>query len=320
MHHTAADTDRSQHSMPTAVPRRLPGKAKPRKEVLREYEEFNAKRRARIRQAVLWQFWAPDPEEFYRWRVQLDCGCVSEVMTRGEEDLPSERQWLDHVHSAWLPKGQMLCPHDDALPSPYRDIVEWGERREVTIPADPVEPPEYFFDAKLWARIRHDEPRNSAFWRVTLSCGHVTEVPTHLDWKPAEGPRRVSLQRQQEMTAEFEEFWATEPSGQDEHAREHTKRMLADGWPLPEPEQQCYACRAARAIVAYQRTGWLVPRAPERRAPKPLSRNRSSAKQKPKPAGCDSNSQNSTRAGQQAPQRIGPLTLETMASAEPVLV
>lgn len=56
--------------LPVAVLRRLPGAARPRAEALREYEEFNARRRKRIA-AVLWQFWAPDPDQFYRWRVQL---------------------------------------------------------------------------------------------------------------------------------------------------------------------------------------------------------------------------------------------------------
>jgi hypothetical protein len=53
---------------------------------LREYEEFNARRRKRI-PAVLWPFWAPDPDQFYRWRVQLDCGCIREVMTTDKTQL-----------------------------------------------------------------------------------------------------------------------------------------------------------------------------------------------------------------------------------------
>jgi hypothetical protein len=50
-----------------AVLRRPPGKARPREDVLREYRDLNAKRRSRI-PAPLWPFWAPDPDEYYRWR------------------------------------------------------------------------------------------------------------------------------------------------------------------------------------------------------------------------------------------------------------
>jgi len=237
---------------------------------LREYQDLNAKRRSRI-PAVLWPFWAPGPEEFYRWRVQLDCGCIAEVLTRGKEDLPSESRWPDAVSEASLPAAQMLCWHEDSPPAPYRDIAEWGDRREVSFPADPAEPPDWA-DPQTWAVLRHAEPHTSAFWTVTLSCGHVTDVVSELGWKPADGLRRVSAKRLQAMIAEFEEFWASDPDGQDRREREHTKRMLAEGWPSPAREHLCHACPQVRFIVAFQRTGWLVPRKPERKLPKPPSR------------------------------------------------
>jgi hypothetical protein len=48
--------------------------------------------------------------------------------------------------------------------------------------------------------------------------------------------------------------------------------MLAGGWPSPAPEHLCYTCSNARLIVAFQRVGWLVPRKPEPKPPKPPSR------------------------------------------------
>ncbi len=48
--------------------------------------------------------------------------------------------------------------------------------------------------------------------------------------------------------------------------------MLADGWPSPAPEELCYTCPRARAIVACQRIGWLVPRTPKPKPAKPPSR------------------------------------------------
>jgi hypothetical protein len=253
-----------------AVLRRLPGKAEPREDAWRAYQELNSQRRKLI-PAVLWQFWAPDPDVYYRWRVQLDCGCITEVMTWGDKDLPAEGRWPDPVSGTRLPAGQVLCRHDDSPPAPYRDIAEWGERREVSFPADPAEPPDWA-DSETWVVLRHDEPRISAFWKVTLSCGHVTDVVSELAWKPADGPSRVSARRQREMTADFEEFWVSDPNRQSDREREHTKRMLTAGWPIPAPEHLCYACTEARVIVAYQRTGWLVPRKPEPKLPKPPSR------------------------------------------------
>lgn len=243
-------------SAPAAVLRRLPGRARPRVEALGEYEEFNARRRERI-PAVLWQFWAPDPDEFYRWRVQLDCGCIREVLTTDKTQLPAEQRWLDLVSAAPLPAGQLLCAHDEEGLGPYRAIVEWGRRREQSFPPDPAEPPDWT-DADLWAKIRRDEPSTSAFWTVTLSCGHATDVVTDVNWKPEDGPRRVSEQRRLEMLANLDAHDVD--VADDEAEDDHFRRMVEGGWPRPAPEQRCWNCPRARWIVAYQRAGWLVPR------------------------------------------------------------
>jgi hypothetical protein len=254
-----------------AVLRRLPGKARPREDALREYRDLNAKRRSNI-PAPLWPFWAPDPDEYYRWRVQLDCNCIIEVLTSGPDHPPDSAHWPDLVYGARLPMGQILCAHEDSPPAPYREIIEWGNRRELTLPADPTEPPDWA-SAETWAVMRHDEPRACAFWTVTLSCGHVTEVAvSNLGWKPDDGPDRVSSDRLREMTTEWEELWAEQPDAQDPREREHTQRMLANGWPIPASEDLCYTCPRARFIVAYQRIGWLVPRKPEPKPARPPSR------------------------------------------------
>jgi hypothetical protein len=121
--------------------------------------------------------------------------------------------------------------------------------------------------------MRRDEPHTSAFWTVMLSCGHVVEVAvSNIGWKPADGPARVSTDRLREMATEFEDFWAEKPDVQDLREREHIRRMLADGWLSPAPEHLCYTCPRARAIIACQRIGWLVPRTPEPKPAKPRSR------------------------------------------------
>lgn len=116
-----------------AVMRRLPGKARPPEDVLWDYRDLNAERRSRIA-APLWPFWAPDPDEFYRWRVQLDCRCITEVLIWGPDCRPDGAQWPDPVNGARLPTGQILCGHEDSPLAPYREIAEWGDRRELTFP------------------------------------------------------------------------------------------------------------------------------------------------------------------------------------------
>ena len=66
---------------PPSVPalQRLPGKARPRQAVLRECQAETAEMRGRIPR-VLWDFLIPDLTPAFRWRVQLDCGCVPEVL------------------------------------------------------------------------------------------------------------------------------------------------------------------------------------------------------------------------------------------------
>jgi len=145
----------------------------------------------------LWDFTAPDPDQLYRWRVQLDCGCIEELFTFDKEKLPTESTYRgDHLYHSQLQPGQVGCANDEhTRPQPYREIVEWGERREQTFLADPVESRYDDIDQELWAKIRHDAPHTSAFWMVTLSCGHRSEVCTDVDWKP-EGrtsPRKVRM-------------------------------------------------------------------------------------------------------------------------------
>lgn len=250
-----------------AVQRRLAGKARPREEVLREHQEFNAKRREHIKESVLWTFLAPDPDKFYRWRVQLDCGCIRGVLTCGDKKTPDQGGCPDPIYGGSLPAGQLLCEHDGDPPAPYRDIIEWKHPKEVPFPADSVDPPDWIEDMpQVWTKIRRDEPHTSASWTVVLSCGHASRAHANLDWKPELGPRRVSDARQQEMALEFEE---TANLDVDERLREHHRRMITQGWPIPQTETTCGHCPSARRMVAYQRAGWLVP---PPKVPKPQSR------------------------------------------------
>ncbi|GAA3086116.1 hypothetical protein GCM10017562_65180 [Streptomyces roseofulvus] len=105
-------TDSAVGVRPPAVARRLPGRAKRRTAVLREYEEFNSERRRGI-PPVLWPFFAPDPARYFRWRVELDCACIKELLTAGDCIPPSERQGRGLWDGEALPPGQVYCQHGD---------------------------------------------------------------------------------------------------------------------------------------------------------------------------------------------------------------
>lgn len=249
---------------PLAVERRLPGRARRRTDALREYEKSNAERRSRFPSA-LWPFFAPDADRFYRWRAELDCGCITELLTYGDRTPPHQHRWGNGWTGEPLPPGQLYCEHDESVPAPYRDITAWKDRREVAFPPDTAEPPEWI-TAELWAVLRRDEPCTKAFWTVLLECGHSTEVVVpSLGWEPAHGPCVVNPVRVREMAEEFDQAAAADPALLETLNGRHMRRMIAAGWPSPRPEEPCSTCPRARTIVAYQTVGWLIPRdtAPE---------------------------------------------------------
>jgi hypothetical protein len=284
-----------------AVIRRLPGRARPREEVLREYQESNAKVRRNI-PAVLWDFVAPDPDQFYRWRVQLDCGCIKELLTSDKEKLPTESRYrCDHLYHSQLQPGQVGCFNDEhTRPQPYREIVEWGERREQRFPADPVESRDDDIDQELWAKIRHDAPHTSAFWIVTLSCGHRSEVCTDVDWKPEAGPRHASPERVQEMIEDFEEYWASHPGAEHERERSTTGACWHKVGPdLGQRRCASSAAGSGRSLPANVWDGSSRDRSQDQARPNNHPRRACSvvsARQSNRPRSYENSSPNSTRS------------------------
>ncbi|MET9618964.1 hypothetical protein [Kitasatospora indigofera] len=249
---------------PLAVERRLPGRARRRTDALHDYEKSNAERGSRF-PSPLWPFFAPDAARCYRWRAELDCGCITELLTHGDSIPPHQHRLGNGLTGEPLPPGQLYCEHDASVPAPYRDITAWRDRREVALPPDTAEPPEGI-TAELWTVLRRCEPRTEAFWTVLLECGHSTEVVApSLGWKPAHGPCVVNPARVREMAEEFDHAAAADPALLETFDGQHMRRMIAAGWPSPRPEQPCSTCVHARTIVAYQAVGWLIPRdtAPE---------------------------------------------------------
>jgi hypothetical protein len=260
---------------------RLPGRARPQKLVLEEFEKGVAELRQQYEPA-LWPLFIPNARDIFRWRIQLDCGCTHEVNTHGDDRFPDDHRYLDVMTNARLPRGEFWCTTDhDSAPKRYRDIVEWGDRKIIEFPADPEEP-EHSLDAETWSLIRRTEPHSAAFWRVKLECGHYAQVSTEVSWKPDDGPKLASRKRITEMRANFEESWSA--GGDDAWPaegpqRDHLRKMLDLRRPRPEPEQDCYTCANVSRIIGYQRIGWLISRTPrEPKSTPQIDRKKVSAK------------------------------------------
>lgn len=256
-----------------AARRKLPGRAKPAVEALRWAEGLLAQERARYKHPVIGQLLVPSfTSETFRWRVQLGCGCVHELLTRGKECFPLDQQSTSRDPWDYQPPGQLDCCIDKpAYPSePYRELVAWGEEREIfTLPPDPIEP-QHGLDARAWARIRHGEERTHAQWTVTLSCGHLHHVSVDdVEWEPSDWPVRVSGGHQEKLVARWQEM---AKFSDDYPEWQHRLRMAEGGWGEPFPEQACYRCLWARPIVAYEPVGPLLLNLAKAKPPTPPSR------------------------------------------------
>lgn len=145
---------------------KLAGKPRLHAEVLAEYQAQRA--RVRPEMLVLRDLFLPPPEEMFRWRVQLGCGCIHERLTHKDQTHPSEWQEREAVTQRLLPQGQMSCRHDDDVWSEYQEIASWGDTPKIReFGPDPIEPRDGI-EPGTWAKIRRDEPHKAAFWPVVL--------------------------------------------------------------------------------------------------------------------------------------------------------
>lgn len=107
--------------------------------------------------------------------------------------------------------------------------------------------------------LSRDEPVIKALWKVRLCCGHIGTQCTDLSWRPGNGfPTSVNLDTPQKRTDAYNRI--EEARGRiSPHELDHWQRMIDLGWPEPSPEGRCYSCPRAKAIIAYERVGPLVP-------------------------------------------------------------
>jgi hypothetical protein len=201
---------------------------------------------------VLWPLLMPDLDTIYEWRVELDCGCVHQAFTGGNESRNPEKLLTasdGYVHldrTLKLPPGQRVCfCSPRPLHGPVRDIVEWVDRDSKVIDPEPI-----IIGGRKRVAV---EPFVS--WYVLLDCGHVETVSTDPDWTPSDGvvPRGYKRPRR-ELERTFREIHVDE-----EHYLAYSLRLLDENWPEPAPFTNCNACRHSHYIVAYQAIGLVSP-------------------------------------------------------------
>ena len=225
---------------------------------------------------LFWPFYVPKPEDAYRWRVALACGCIFEEFSSGIERFPDSGRYLDPLGRGVLNLGERVCrdpEHRSRVTRPYREIVSWLDHEVIEYPDDPEECPYEGMKPSTWAVIRKSA-RSTAHWDVELSCGHLgSAVSLDPEWRPEDSPRLTTIKRAREMTEEMDAYWAQNPDADPQALveREHERRMLAMRWPHPRPEVDCYACSVVARITGYQRIGWLVPRTKPKPQPTPKS-------------------------------------------------
>lgn len=225
----------------------------------------------------MYSLYYTSPEDMFRWRVQFDCGCIEEQMNASDNPqslLDATRHnpfnFLDGKKN--LPPGEYLCKGEHSRPDlPLREVASWDERLgEKVIPADPVEPPDWWVKAMAkraerkapsgdefdeepedrWEDVRQAEPKMVVEWTATLTCGHGMKTKKELDWTPDQG-----VLRSPETVADVHARHAkrgVEPSG-------WIAKSLAAGWPDDAHGMDCSLCPIVRHPVAYEPLGWLMP-------------------------------------------------------------
>jgi hypothetical protein len=241
--------------------------------VRKEWEEGLAK-------SPMYSLYYTSPEDMFRWRVQFDCGCIEERMNTSDNPqslLEATRHnpfdFLDGKKN--LPPGEYLCkgvhPRSEF---PLREVASWDERLgEKVIPADPVEPPDWWveaiakkaehkaaegaeFDAdpeESWEDVRQAEPKTVAEWLATLTCGHGMKTKKGLDWTPDQGVIR-SPEAVADIRARHTKR-GVEPSG-------WIAESLAAGWPDDAHDMDCSTPSCASRWPTSRWAGWCRHRSP----------------------------------------------------------
>lgn len=254
---------------------------RPRDIVFQQYMDFH---RSDFRSNPYWY----SPDHWYRWLVRLDCGCITEVLTFGDDSPPPEHRyhpskvlgdpplsgqtWILHPNrlrgeclfeggtenpfpeGCCQPSGHIWCSaHKEELP--WRDVVQWISRR-----------------------VRQDSKtgKDYASWTVKLSCGHCySPNMSKVDWSPGMPPeidqdqvehikRRLSAERNDNDNDNDTRHYLSEQL-------EHNSFLVSS----PALEETCPKCSYLRRITEYR----LIDKLADQPIPEPPAKPQPTAEE-----------------------------------------
>lgn len=248
---------------------------KPRDAVLSQYMDHN---RTDIERNPFWY----SPDNWYRWLVRLDCGCITETLTREDIDPPTEHvfseslgelpiyktTWILHPPRITFKDGTIYpregprcaldmyarpvktCPYGFCYPAGYLWCAAHGDvppMREIT---------EWLHRKQEYHHDNRDKPYSS--WKVRLSCGHCGHASSDVEWSPGM-PHVIDREMIERYESEILPRWRAK--GADPRMiRETEQQIESNGFLICHPamSEDCTKCVYLRRIVEYRMIGRLA--------------------------------------------------------------
>lgn len=77
--------------MSSLVEKKLPGRPIPREELVAQWREMQHRNALEgVLASFMFDVYYSTPDKTYQWRVQFDCGCVRDVVTRDRDSMPAD--------------------------------------------------------------------------------------------------------------------------------------------------------------------------------------------------------------------------------------
>ena len=298
--------------MKTPVEKKLPGTPIPREELVAEWRELQHSNLLKgVLASFMFDVYYSTPDKTYQWRVQFDCGCVRDVLTRDRESMPADdrsalgeladsyhfglgspserekREQKKYYDKKAVEDARASFRGEEPVPDPRRPLVSGEER----LPNG-----QFLCHSPDCTRYQQGGPvRDIVSWIRRRDNLYVSE-PLVIDGKTIRGEKQqavwdvlLSCDHFGHQTAEPD--WDPKEGPRhhkgkkrrglddmlevvaqgDPDKENYWRRMYAEDHPEPAPFVYCYTCPRIRSIVAYQRIGWLEPK-PKPVKPKPPPR------------------------------------------------
>lgn len=298
--------------MSELVEKRLPGKPIPREELVAEWREIQHRNMLMgVLASFLFDLYYSTPDKTYQWRVQFDCGCVRDVLTRDRRKITADDpaalgELADSYHFGLVRPSERESREqkkyydnkalEDARASSRGEEPSPDSRRPLVSGEDRLPNGQFFCHSPDCTRYQQGGPvRDIVSWIRRRDKLHIRE-PLVIDGKILRGEVQeavwdvlLSCDHFGHQTAEFDWDPSEGPRHQkgkrwrgldemlevvaqgDPDKETYWRRMYAEDHPEPAPFVYCYTCARIRSIVAYQRIGGLEPK-PKPAKPKPSPR------------------------------------------------